>query len=134
MRNIKTTNLKNYPSIRSIGNKCNKTNFQFDFAHILPTEVGKQIETLSSNKAKSGKRSTDKLKKMKDLACLYVTDCINSAIYESKFPKELKDADVSPGFKRGVTTTKVNYRPINVLPSVSKILREYRKDKWNAFL
>ena len=102
--------------------------------HALPNEVGKQIDVLNSNKANSGKVPTDKLKKAKDLACPYLTDCINSAIYDSEFPKELKDADVSPGFKKGVTTTKVNYRPISVLPSVSKISERILKGQMEGFL
>ena len=62
---------------------------------------------------------------------------MNSAIYESEFPKELKDGDMSPGFKRGVTTTKVNYRLFNVLPAVSKIFERILKgqieDSFNIF-
>ena len=81
-----------------------------------------------SCEALSAKRQSCQLQQVtKDLACPYITDCVNAAIYESEFPKELKDADVSPVFKRGGTTTKVNYRPISVLPSASKIFERILK-------
>ena len=54
--------------------------------------------------------------------------------YESEFPKELKDADGSPGFKRGVTTTRVNYRPTSVLPLASKIFDRILKGKMDGCL
>ena len=124
---------KNHPSIRRIRDNCDMATSKFEFYHVLPNEVGKQINTLKSNKANSDKIPTDKLKKAKDLASPYLTDCINSAIYESEFPKELKDADVSPGFKRGITTKKVNYKPISVLPSVSKIFERILKGQMDSF-
>ena len=75
-------------------------NSKFEVTHTLPNEVGKQIDVLNSNKANSGKITTNKLKKANDLACPYITDCVSAAIYESEFPKELTDADVSTGFQR----------------------------------
>ena len=58
---------------------------------------------------------------------------INSAIYESEFPKELKKAEVAPVFKRGETTVKVNYRPISVLSSVSKCFERILKGQIDRF-
>ena len=67
------------------------------------------------------------------MVCPYLTDCINSAIYESEFPKELKKAEVAPVFKRGETTVKVNYRPISVLSSVSKCFERILKEQLDRF-
>ena len=39
----------------------------------------------------------------------------------------------SPRFNKGVTTTKVNYRPISVLPSVSKIFERVLKGQMEGF-
>ena len=41
---------------------------------------------------------------------------------------------MSPVFKRGVTTTKVNYRPISVLQSASKIFERILKGQMGGFL
>ena len=39
----------------------------------------------------------------------------------SIFPSDLKVADVTPAFKKKSKTSKDNYRPINILPNISKI-------------
>ena len=62
-------------------------NTKFEFSQVYPNEIDKQIDELNNNKANSSKIPTDKLKKAKDIACTYLTDCINSAIYESEFQK-----------------------------------------------
>ena len=124
---------KNHPSIRRIKEHRDLASSKFEFNHVLHNEVGEKIDSLRNNKANSGKIPTEKLKKAKDLACPYLTDCINSSIYDSEFPKELKKADVSPGFKRGVATEKVNYRPISVLPLISKIFERILKGQMDKF-
>ena len=37
------------------------------------------------------------------------------------FPDQLKKADISPVFKKGNHNYKTNYRPVSILPSLSKI-------------
>ena len=37
------------------------------------------------------------------------------------FPSKLKLADVSPLHKKGVRMDKSNYRPVSILPAISKI-------------
>ena len=37
------------------------------------------------------------------------------------FPSDSKLADVTPAFKKKSKTSKDNYRPINILPNISKI-------------
>ena len=46
---------------------------------------------------------------------------INSEIHTSHFPDELKLADVTPIFKTDDATNVKNYRPISVLPVISKV-------------
>ena len=36
-------------------------------------------------------------------------------------PSDLKVADVTPAFKKESKTSKDNYRPISILPNISKI-------------
>ena len=45
----------------------------------------------------------------------------NNALLTSIFPTELKVADVSPIFKKDDQLKTKNYRPVSVLPVVSKI-------------
>ena len=67
---------------------------------------------------------------------------INAAIDTSCFPDNLKLANINPTHKKKAKTEKVNYRPLNILPSVSKIyeytlnnqLQEYFKDIFSPHL
>ena len=55
-------------------------------------------------------------------------EIFNYCIEYSIFPTELKCADVSALHKKGETTKKNNYRPISILPTISKV-RERLCDK-----
>ena len=48
-------------------------------------------------------------------------NCINECIKQNKFLNELKIADITPIFKKEDPLDKSNYRPISILPTVSKI-------------
>ena len=45
----------------------------------------------------------------------------NNSISPCLFPEKLKLANVSPVYKKGGRNDKTNYRPINILPAISKI-------------
>ena len=45
----------------------------------------------------------------------------NQIIHTGEFPRQLKIARVKPLFKKGDETSFSNYRPISLLPSISKI-------------
>ena len=57
----------------------------------------------------------------KEAICPHLTDCINTSINDCAFPEELKAATVLPAFQGKESYLKSNYRPISVLPLVSKI-------------
>ncbi len=42
----------------------------------------------------------------------------------SIFPSACKKAEVTPGFKKGTDTDEANYRPLSVLPAISKVLED----------
>ena len=50
-----------------------------------------------------------------------VHPCFNDCITEGSFPSCLKYADVRPIFKKGSRNLKDNYRPVSVLPNISKV-------------
>ena len=62
------------------------------------------------------------LKECKDLISPFLSDIYNNSVTLSNFPNSLKLAEVTPAYKKDGTIDKNNYRPISILPSLSKIL------------
>ena len=51
----------------------------------------------------------------------FPVNCFNNKKKPSNFPRELKSANVVPVPKTGDSLCKSNYRPISILPAVSKV-------------
>lgn len=62
-----------------------------------------------------------------------LADCINASFLSGKFPDLLKRAIVIPIFKQGEDTA-ANYRPISLLPSLSKIIERLLKKRMIHYL
>ena len=58
---------------------------------------------------------------------------INCSIHASIFPKRLKFAEVATLFKAKDVFNKENYRPLSILPSISKIFERMLYDQMFAF-
>ena len=61
-------------------------------------------------------------------------DCINDCILKEKFPDSLKLANITPVLKKDEPTNKENYRPVSILPLISKIFERLLYDQLNAYL
>ena len=120
----------NHQSILAI-KEATKNVTKFDFEHVNPWNVMKKIESLDCSKSVCGNIPTYMLKQAKEVACPYVTDCINSSINDEIFPTELKEADVTPLFKSGEKTIKINFRPISILTCASKVYERLLGDQLN---
>lgn len=64
------------------------------------------------------------LKEHKESLIPALTKVINQSINESTFPTVLKTAIVKPVFKSGDKLQVSNYRPISILPTISKVLEK----------
>ena len=58
-----------------------------------------------------------------------LTHIFNQAIAHSSFPDEWKTARVLPLYKSGQRNVPGNYRPISILPSISKIMEKILFDQ-----
>ena len=58
----------------------------------------------------------------------------NLSISQGVFPNACKVAKLKPIFKKGKKTDPSNYRPISLLPSISKIIERVIHDQTNGFL
>ena len=111
---------KDHPSIKLIKAKDNSQVFKFRQIDI--EEVKKTFQSLDPKKAaQKDDIKTNLLKKNVDFFAKYTCDDINDSIRSSKFPNELKQADIVPAHKKKSKLSKENYRPISILPNVSKI-------------
>ena len=54
-----------------------------------------------------------------------VTNIINMMVSEGCFPDQAKTSSVTSAYKKGERTLKTNYRPISILPAVSKLLEKF---------
>ena len=50
-----------------------------------------------------------------------LTNCINKAIRNNNFPNSLKRSDTTPVYKKINRSGKASYRPVSVLPLLSKV-------------
>ena len=63
-----------------------------------------------------------------------VTDICNLSISLNKFPSAFKLAKVKPIFKKGRKTNVSNYRPISLLPILSKVIEKVVHEQTTKFL
>ena len=81
-------------------------------------------EIKSLNISKACPKSTLPPKIIKDnydIFALKLHNDLNRSIDNGLFPNNLKLADVTPVHKKDNRTDKTNYRPVSILPAISKI-------------
>ena len=100
----------------------NPTEHRFNFNTITESETLSIINKLK-NKNSSGKDeiSNKLLKSIKDEIAKPLTIIINQSLKTGVFPDALKIAKVKPLYKKGDNFCLNNYRPISLLPTISKI-------------
>ena len=111
----------NHPSILKIKNNYGLDINKFQFHTITNNDITETIRSMNGKKKTSGHIPTHILKEFESIHNESLTNCINNCILKSEFPDFLKLADVTPCFKKGDPTDKSNYRPISILPAISKI-------------
>ena len=73
------------------------------------------------------------LKENSDICSYILHHNFNNALFSNKFPKYLKKADITPVFKKEEKFLKTNYRPVSILPTVSKIYERCLYDQINEY-
>ena len=66
-------------------------------------------------------------------ALIYCIIIFSNSLFSNKFPKYLKKADITPVFKKDENFMKTNYRPVTILPTVSKIYERCLYDQINEY-
>ena len=110
-------------------------NSTFEFKEIDVASIFKQLSTLKTNKSTGLDGISARL--LKDAAAIIaptLTDIFNQSLKSSIFPKIWKDGKVTPIFKSGDRSNMSNYRPITVLPILSKILERFAHTQIYSYL
>ena len=106
----------------------------FEIKHIHPFEVKKLLDKLNSNKATGIDGIGPKILKMcGDYVTTAIAHIINLSIDQGIFPHKFKKAFVHPIFKSGNKEDPQNYRPISILPTLSKVFERHIALQMHAF-
>lgn len=96
-----------------------------NFNLIDEEKINQILSTISNSKAKDiWGIDTFLLKKFKDVLTTPITHIVNKSLEENYFPNALKTAIVTPIFKAGDKQDVTNYRPISILPAISKVIEK----------
>ena len=123
-----------HPSILKI-NEVIKTKETFSFLNVTEEEVLTIVKGLDPSKATT--INSIPIKIFKQHIGIYikeVTQLFNNTIDSSKFPEILKRADITPVHKKGDVTLMSNYRPISLLPTLSKLFEKLLYQQINTFI
>jgi hypothetical protein len=122
---------QNHPSILSIAQS--NTADSFSFSIVMSEQILRIILKLDPKKSVSGPFPSKIVQMVADVISLPIARCINMALETSNFPNSLKLAEISPIFKKGDKFLKENYRPISILPCLSKIFEKVIFNQMSAY-
>ena len=111
---------RRHPSILKINEFVTHTG-KFSFTKVNEHQIENEILDLNPKKATGPDTIPPKI--IKDASRVLkspLADLFNTTVEISQFPTALKYANVSPIYKKDDNTRKENYRPISILPSISK--------------
>ena len=128
-----------HPIIFLIKSEIGKKNFQnlFCFNEVTKAEVLKEINSINNKKANPFNTIPSKILKISsECSDDTLTSLINKSLTSSrKFPSNLKLADITPIYKKKKTPqAKENYRPVSVLPVLSKVFERLMQKQINSFI
>ena len=133
---------KNHPSIVKIKQQTPEGS-KFSFKPTVLKTVTEEVANLNESKATPIESIPAKiLKDNSDILCPKIVIDFNTSIKTGIFPQNQKLADVTPIYKKDGKLSKENYRPVSVLPAISKIseklmlyqISDYMKDKLSIYL
>ena len=129
---------KNHPSIKKIKQQWSPQTL-FEFRKVTTEDVATQLRKLKSKKSSPIDSIPARvLQEHLDIFAPLLQNSFNFCIETSHFPETLKKGNISSVLKKGDAFDKKNYRPISILPSLSKIferlIEKQVKPYTNSFL
>ena len=102
-------------------------NKRFSFQHVSEATVRKVVKNVPSDKVSTGEIPI-KILKESTFCFSQITNCINESLTNNKFPDTLRLSEITPAFKKLEPSDKPNYRPVSILPLVSRVLEKIMYD------
>ena len=128
------SSFETHPSILKIHEQSDQCSEPFRFEHIDSTYVHKSISKLQTKKATGVDGISAKvLKSCAESIAQPICNLINFSFDKNSFPRNLKQAQVLPIFKKKDPLDKQNYRPVSILPTISKIYERAIHDQLTTF-
>ena len=94
----------------------------FTFNRIIKEDVIKEIKNLNASKAsREDDIQTKTIEENSDIFSTFIYQSFNNMTDVSIFPTSLELANITPVYKKGSKNSKENYRPVIILPNISKI-------------
>ena len=112
----------NHPRIKTTKQNVNITS-KISFQPVSVNDVKQVIKDLKSNKSVGGDIPTNILKRCR-FTFSRLANCINKSFKTGTFHDFLKEANVTPIFKKDDPLDKENYRPVSILPLLSKVFEK----------
>ena len=115
-----------HPSIIAIKEFFNSST-PFNFLFVDKEDILKEIKNLKANKATQNTDDipTKLIKENPDIFADFIFENLNDSISHSVFPSALKLANIKPAHEKDSKSKKDHYRPISVLPYISKIYERF---------
>ena len=125
-----------HPSILSIQENVILDSVSFSFDGVTEEDIRLEIKCLNSKKASTFMGiPTIHVKEACDILCEPLSRIWNEEMIKNKkFPSKLKLADISPIFKKLENIFVGNYRPVSVLPVISKNFERLMQKQINDFV
>ena len=125
---------KDHPSILKIKGMIDITN-PFSLSKINELVVSTYIKSLDINKPTTFNNIPVRfLVENNDIVSPFITNIYNDSLSNLDYPTLLKVADITPVHKKDDTTKKDNYRPVSILPVISKIFERIIFDQICSYI
>ena len=125
---------KNHSSVLKIKAFMRNRNLSFSFSYTTKQNISKALKNLDQKKACQGNDIPVKMIKFSDdIVSDFIYHNYNNSLFSTIFPSVLQKADISPIHKKKSKLDIENYRPVSILPVLSKIYERCMFDQMYAY-
>ena len=124
---------KFHPSILLINDKIVNQD-KFSFEPISKLDIDKEVQLINPKKASTSDSIPSKILKIISEVSADTLHNLLHMLKTGNFPDNLRLADITPVFKKKNALDKVNYRPVSVLPSISKVFEKPMQKQIRSYM